>query len=476
MEKRKPNFIEALSPIIVMILLLGIGYGRFKFKVEPLLILSSIYAAIIAKKIGYSWNEIQEEIVGKISKSMPAILIILCVGLLIGSWLYSGTIPYLLYHGLQIINPRFLILTSFLITAIVSTITGTSWGSVGTAGVVLVSISMGLGVPLPATAGAVVAGAYFGDKMSPLSDTTNLAPMIAGSELYEHIKHMLYTTIPAALICIVVYAIVGIRTEAQVISTPTLNSMIDTLDAMYNWNIMLVVPVLIVLIGSITKKPTIPTMIISGVTAVIQGVLFQGFSLKNGFLAVTNGFNVDMINVEGFDSSTVMVEITKLLNRGGMMSMMGTLMLILSAMVFAGIISRAGCLEILLEEILKRAKTDGQLIMATVLSCITIAIVTGSSYLSIIIPGELFSDTYEKRGLAKKNLSRTLEDSGTVVVPIIPWSAAGAGIAGMLGVPTLSYLPWAILCYTGFIFAIIYGFTGFGIARIDSEKAKNVQN
>jgi Na+:H+ antiporter, NhaC family len=171
-----------------------------------------------------------------------------------------------------------------------------------------------------------------------------------------------------------------------------------------------------------------------------------------------------------------MGEITKLLNRGGMMSMMGTLMLILSAMVFAGIISRAGCLEILLEEILKRAKTDGQLIMATVLSCITIAIVTGSSYLSIIIPGELFSDTYEKRGLAKKNLSRTLEDSGTVVVPIIPWSAAGAGIAGMLGVPTLSYLPWAILCYTGFIFAIIYGFTGFGIARIDSEKAKNVQN
>lgn len=470
---RKPTFLEAFTPIIAMLVILTYGKGIMGYATEPLLLLVAGIAAFIAFRVGVTWDEIMEEVCLKIAKGMPAILILVSVGALVGTWMAAGTIPLMIYYGVQLVDPQWMLVTSFLITAVVSVVTGTSWGSVATMGVALMGIASTLSVSLPATAGAVIAGSYFGDKISPLSDTTNLAPIAAGSTLYEHIFHMFYTTIPATIISLVVYGFIGMNADTSVsVNSESVTRMLSQLDSMYSWNLLLVVPVIIVLAGSILKWPTIPVMMGSTVVAGIEAIVLQGISLKNVLASTVSGFNVSMIAVPGFDAASCTMEVTKLLNRGGMNSIMSTTLLVFCAFVFAAIMSRAGFLDVVLQKILSVAKSTGALISATVASCIVMALTTGNSYLSILVPGEMFRDAYKARGLAAKNLSRTLEDAGTVFVPLVPWSAAGAYMTSCLGVETLDYLPYAILCYAGFIIAIFYGFTGIGIAKLEDEDKK----
>lgn len=468
---------QATAPIFAILLLLGIGYGVFHLKIEPLLIIAVIVAAVLGKVLGVSWEEMQEGIVEKIAKSMSATLILITVGALIGTWMFSGTIPMMIFYGIELINPNYLFVTAFLVTALISTFTGTSWGSAGTVGVAIMGIAMVQGVSLPITAGAVVAGAFFGDKLSPLSDTTNLSPVVAGSNLYEHIRHLLYTTIPASLIGLVVYFIVGWSTyTSNAFDREKIEAMTSALTAMFHWNVLLIVPVLIVLVGSIKKYPTIPIMIISSITAIILGVVVQSMSLENAFLATVQGFNVSMVTAGGFDPAATPEAVQKLLNRGGMSSMMQTVLIAFCSFAFAGVISKIGCLEVVLEKLNEKVKSTGSLVLTTVLSCVIMAITTGSSYLAILIPGELFKDAYAQRGLHPKNLSRTLEDSGSIVVSLIPWSMAGVYMSSTLGVPVIEYLPWAIMCYLGFIIAIIYGYTGFTIEKINSSSNDKTAN
>ena len=470
--KRMPTILEALIPVVAMLLVLFIGKGVLGFSTEPLLIIVACVAAFIAWRVGCTWDDMLDEISQKIAKGMPAILILITVGAMVGTWMTSGTIPMMIYYGVQIVSPKWLLVTAFLITCLVSVATGTSWGSVATMGVALMGIASALGVNPAATAGAVIAGSYFGDKISPLSDTTNLAPLAAGSNLYEHIGHMFWTTVPASIVSLVVYAVVGLNANTAAGATSeAVTNMMAQLDQMYDWNILILLPVILVLAGSLLKLPTIPVMILSTVVAGVEGIFMQGISLGNVLTSTVSGFNVTMITRPGFDAANAAFEVTKLLNRGGMNGIMSTTLLVFCAFCFAGIMSRAGCLEVVLKAILSVAKTTGSLILATVISCITMALTTGNSYLSILIPGEMFRDAYKERGLHPKNLSRTLEDAGTVFVPLVPWSAAGAYMTATLGVETLAYLPWAILCYIGFIFAIIYGYTGIGIAKLPKEEA-----
>ena len=467
-----PTILEALIPVVAMLLVLFIGKGVLGFSTEPLLIIVACVAAFIAWRVGCTWDDMLDEISQKIAKGMPAILILITVGAMVGTWMTSGTIPMMIYYGVQIVSPKWLLVTAFLITSLVSVATGTSWGSVATMGVALMGIASALGVNPAATAGAVIAGSYFGDKISPLSDTTNLAPLAAGSNLYEHIGHMFWTTVPATIVSLVIYAVVGLNANTAAGATSeAVTNMMAQLDQMYDWNILILLPVILVLAGSLLKLPTIPVMILSTVVAGVEGIFMQGISLGNVLTSTVSGFNVTMITRPGFDAANAAFEVTKLLNRGGMNGIMSTTLLVFCAFCFAGIMSRAGCLEVVLKAILSVAKTTGSLILATVISCITMALTTGNSYLSILIPGEMFRDAYKERGLHPKNLSRTLEDAGTVFVPLVPWSAAGAYMTATLGVETLNYLPWAILCYTGFIFAIIYGYTGIGIAKLPKEEA-----
>ena len=468
LERKKPTLAQALTPIIFMVVALALGYGVLKIKAEPILICSAFIAGIIALQLGYKWDDMQNAIVEKIASSLPATLILWSVGLLIGSLMFSGSVPMIIYYGVQMINPKFIILTAFLSSAVLSVVTGTSWGAAGTIGVAMMGIAGGLGVSLPATAGAVVSGAFFGDKLSPLSDTTNLAPMAAGSELYEHIKHMLYTTVPAALLAMVVYLFVGLNASGDLVRPQSVQLMMDQLDTMFNFNIILLLPFVLVVLGSVRKWPTIPTMLGTSLLTVVLGAIVQGFSIVDGFTSLISGFDITMTGFTG----TPTEEVIKLINRGGVASVTSTTVLIFCAMGFAGIVSVSGMLDVVLDLLMSKVKSTGGIIISTIISSLTVAFITGSSYLSILVPGELFKEVYPKKNLHPKNLSRPLEDSGTVLVPLIPWSAAGAYMTATLGVDTLQYLPWAIMNYSGIIFAIIYAITGFGIAKLDKNESK----
>jgi len=465
--KKQPTLFIAVLPIIIMILLLGIGYAMFDLSPEILMLVSAAAAGIIALSLGYSWDDIMDSIVSKLSKTMPAIFILIIVGLLIGTWMIGGTIPMMVYYGLKVISPNFLIITSFLVTAFVSICTGTSWGSAGTVGVAIMGVAAGIGAPLPIVAGAVVSGAYFGDKLSPLSDTTNLAPIAAGSKLYDHIAHMLWTTGPGFIVAAIVYTIVGLNLDLGLASTPErVNVVMGSMDNIFTFNIILLIPVIIVLAGSLLKKPTIPVMLLSSGIAIFNGLVFQGFTLQQGFTAAIDGFSLSMVNTPGFDATSLIPDVARLLERGGMKSMLGTVLIAFCAYGFAGTLAVTGSLDIVLDKLTKSVKSTLGLVSATIVACLTAVFVTSNGQLSILIPGEMFSKSYIKKGLQPKNLSRTLEDSATVTEPIVPWTAAGVYMATTLGVPTLEYLPWAILCYTGVIFALICAATGIGIAKI----------
>lgn len=468
LQRKKPTLAQALTPIIFMVVALALGYGVFKINAESIIISSAFIAGIIALRLGYTWEDMQNAIIEKIASALPATLILWSVGLLIGALVYSGAVPMIIYYGVQMINPKLILVTAFLSSAILSIVTGTSWGAAGTIGVAMMGIAGGLGVSLPATAGAVVSGAFFGDKLSPLSDTTNLAPMAAGSELYEHIKHMLYTTVPASLVALVVYLFVGFSASGDLVRPQSVQLMMDQLDTMFNFNIVLLLPFILVILGSVKKWPTIPTMLGTSLLTVVLGAVVQGFNVVDGFTSLISGFDITMTGFTG----TPTEEVIKLINRGGVASVTSTTVLIFCAMGFAGIVSVSGMLDVVLDLLMSKVKSTAGIIISTIVSCFTVAFVTGSSYLSILVPGELFKDVYPKKNLHPKNLSRTLEDSGTVLVPLIPWSAAGAYMAATLGVDTLEYLPWAIMNYSGMIFAIIFAITGFGIAKLDKNETK----
>lgn len=473
-RKRQPTFIEALIPILAMIIILGIGYGYLGLPTHILLIIAAFVASLIGMRVGLTWDGMLDGITKKVTESLPSIFVMICVGALIGTWMISGTIPMMIYYGIKIIDPRFLLVTGFIVTAIISTFTGTSFGSAGTAGVAIMGVGIALGVPLAPVAGAVVAGAVFGDKLSPFSDTTILAPIAAGSELYEHIRHMMYTTGFASIAAIIVYLFVGFRSEASSVSSENVTIMLSTLDTMFNRNLLLLIPPILIWYGAYKKKPTVPVMLLSSAIAGIMGFFLQGFTINNIFDSALKGFNISMVNIAGFDTGNVIPEINTLLNRGGMMSMMSTVLLILSAFTFAGIISKSGSMEVILENLVRFIKSTGDLILSTAFASMLMALATGSSYLAILIPGEIFSPLYKEKGLHPKNLSRTLEDAGTCVVPLVPWSIAGTYMATTLGVPTIEYLPWAIMCYMSVVFAVIFGYTNTFIAKLDENKEETV--
>lgn len=449
-RKRKPTLLESLIPLISMGFFLGVGYGVYHFRAEILLICAAIVAGVIGQRLGYSYKEMEEGIVEALAKAMPAMLILISVGTLIGSWLASGTIPLLIYYGMKLISPKMYLVTACVICSLISLCTGTSWGTVGTVGVALIGIAKGLGIPAGPAAGAIVAGAYFGDKISPFSDTTNLAPAVARSNLFDHIKHMLWTTTPAWGLGLIVYYFAGRGYGSKEITSPQMSIILGTIRKNFDLNLILLLPVAIIIYFAITKKPTIPGILLSSFTASLLAIIYQ----KKSLTAVVEAMTV------GYHSRTGVSVVDDLLSRGGLQSMMGVTLIAFCAFSFGGIIQKTGMLGVILEHLLKIASTVGRLVTATVFSSITIAIMTGSSYLSILIPGELFAPAYRERKLAAKNLSRILEDAGTVVVPLIPWSMAGVFMAGTLGVPTLKYLPWAVMCYTSFLVAIFFGYTG----------------
>lgn len=438
-----------------MAIFLGLGYGVLRIRAEILLVSSAAVAGAIGVMLGYSWKELEQGIVSSVSQAMPAMLIVICVGLLIGSWIAAGTIPMLVYYGIRVISPKFFLVTACIVCSLVSLFTGTSWGTVGTMGIAFMGIAQGLGIPPGPAAGAIIAGAYFGDKLSPFSDTTNLAPVAAKSNLFDHIRHMLWTTTPAWLIGLVIYFFIGLKYQNHVIPQEQMTLILDTLRQNFQFHPLLLLPPVLILFFAVRKMPTIPGMIAASLLATLLALFIQ----KGQFTEVLNAMTI------GYKADTGVASIDSLLTRGGMMSMMGVTLIAFCAFAFAGIVQKTGMLQVILDHLLKVVRSNGSLIASAAGSSVIIALMTGSSFLTIIIPGELFAPAFKKRGLAAKNLSRTTEDSGTVIVPLVPWSMAGVYMAGTLGVPVLTYAPWAFMCYFGIVIAITYGYTGFAVAK-----------
>ncbi len=469
-EKKPLSLFWAFVPVLGMILFLGVGYITLNLRAEPMILLSAAVAAAIAYFHGYTWNDILDAIVEKLAKAMPAILILISVGFLIGAWMIGGTIPMMVYYGLKYIDPSYFYVAAFLLTALTATCTGTSWGSAGTIGVALMGVAVGLNLSLPVAAGAVLSGAYFGDKCSPLSDSTNLASIAAGSPLYAHIAHLFWTTGPGFIICCIAYTAIGLTQHIGHIDTPQRIIEITTsLEAVYDFNLLVLLPPVLVLAGSIMRQPTIPVLFLASAVAMLCAFCFQGFNLSQICEAVIGGFKLSMIpNQEAV--AAFPADVSKLLERGGMVAMMSTLVICFCAFTLAGAMSAAHSLEIIIAALLKGVKSVFRLIVTTLISTVLICGITSNGQLSVLLPGEMFKETYKKFGLAPTNLSRTAEDAGTVVEPILPWTAAGVYMATMLGVPTLEYLPWAFLNYTGMIFAVIWAATGIGISKLPKKE------
>ncbi len=453
-EPRRPSFGIALIPLVLMGLLLGVGYGVYKIKPQVLLVTAAFLTGGLGFLLGWSWKDMERGITDSIHKAMPAILIMLCVGVLIGSWISCGTIPMVIYYGLKLITPKFFLVTACLVCSITSLATGTSWGTVGTLGVAFIGIAMGLGIPLGPAAGAIVAGAYFGDKMSPLSDIPNLASVTAGANLFDHIKHMFWSGVPAWLAGLAIYFVVGLRYGGKTVQSDTLVLITDTLRTSFRFNVLLLLPMVIVFAFAVAKKPTIPGMLLSSAVAAGLAAIFQHAPVTEIATAMNSGY----------PAHTGVALVDKLISRGGLMSMMETQLVAFAAFSFGGIMQKTGMLSVILERVMKFADKVWSLVMTTIGTSILAALVTGSSYLSMIIPAELLGEAFRKKGLAAKNLSRIIEESGGIIVPLIPWSMAGVYITGTIGVPTFSYLPWAFMNYASVILLAVYGFTGFTMA------------
>ncbi len=452
---RRPSFALALVPLLTMAALLGVGYGVYKIRPQVLLVAAAFLTGILGFALGFRWRDMERGIVDGIHKAMPAILIMLSVGILIGAWMACGTIPMVIYYGLKLISPKLFLVTACLVCSITSLATGTSWGTVGTLGVAFIGIALGLGIPLAPAAGAIVAGAYFGDKLSPLSDIPNLATVITGSNLFDHIKHMMWSAVPAWLAGMAVYLVAGLRWTGRTADSGTLDLLLATIRSHFRFTPLLVLPMLVIFWFAATKRPTIPAMLLSSAVAAVLALAVQRTPLPVVAAAMNSGLTPNT-GVEAVD---------RLLSRGGMMSMMETQLVAFTAFAFGGIMQATGCLAVLLERVQRFTRRVWSLVLAAIGSALVSAMITGSSYLSMIIPADLLAPAFRDRGLAAKNLSRAIEESGAIMVPLIPWSMAGVYITGTIGVPVFSYLPWAIMNYLSVALLAVFGFTGLTMAR-----------
>ncbi|WP_159865357.1 MULTISPECIES: Na+/H+ antiporter NhaC [unclassified Raoultella] len=464
-DRRQLSFFWSLLPMVIMLGGISIGYFIFNIRAEPMIIMGTATASFIAIAHGYTWDDILKSICNKIAEALPVILIVASIGFLIGSWMISGTIPMMIYYGLKVINPQYFYISAFFLGALISVCTGTSWGSIGTIGIAMIGVAIGLNIPLPIAAGAIVSGCWFGDKLSPVSDSTNMAALAAGVNLYSHIGHLLWTTGPGFLVCCIIYSYLGMNIDVSASPPDSITALMTSIAKIYNFNLLLLLPPAIVLYGSLAKKPPIPMLFLSTLISVILAIVFQIFSPSSVGEAVVSGFKLTM--AEGVDVSTLSSDLPRLLERGGAISMFSSFVTVFSAFSFAGAMSATGSLHTVIRALTKGVQSTFRLVFITIVSAMTICACTANGMLPLLLCGDAFKDEYKRRGLAAKNLSRTTEDAGTVVEPIIPWSASGVYCATMLGVATLDYLPWAILCYSGVIFALLWAATGIGIAQYD---------
>ena len=475
-EVKQPKLYQALLTFAALIVIMSIGIIVFEVDPHIPMFLGVIVSAIMAMALGHKWSDIEGMMVDGISKAMQSILILAIVGMMIGAWLISGTIPTMIYYGLKLLSPRFFLVATVLICSITSLATGTSWGTMGTMGLALMGIGHGLGMPVGPTAGAVLAGAYFGDKLSPLSDTTNLAPAMAGTDVFTHVKYMLKSTLVAYGISIVFFGVYGfIHVSSVTADTSQAEAIMSGLSSTFNINPLLLLPPLVVILAIALKVPAIPGITLGFLAAAVMAPFAQGnLAIYDGDLELLhNGVNLGdilTVSLEGFNCNTEVEALNDLLTTGGLMNMSSSILMTMIAMMFGGIMEGTGQLAVIIDAILKKVKGDAGLVAATEATCILSNATMPEQYISILVPGRMYAPAYRQRGIHPKSLSNALESAGTVTSCLVPWNTCGLFIEKTLGVGTAVYFPWAVFNWSMPIVCLVMAFMGVTVTKMTPEE------
>lgn len=480
-KHQKPGLFQAFIPIIFLIIALFInvrifGDASLDGSNQMILILSAGIATLVSLRLGFNWKELRKGIVDSISSAMSSIIILLLIGSLAGTWLLSGIVPAMIYYGLMVLNPTIFLFAACIVCAVVSVATGSSWTTAATVGIALVGIGTALGLNPGMVAGAIISGAYFGDKMSPLSDTTNLAPAMVGTDLFTHIRYMAYTTIPSITISLIIFLILGFTAtgDAQAVNT---DEILASISGAFNINGWLFIVPAIVIALIVKKIPAIPSILAGALLGALFALIFQpdvvhsvsGYeeqSWVSSYVGVMLSLYGDISIVTG----NAIVD--DLLSSGGMFGMLGTVWLIVSAMIFGGVMEASGMLKRIAEAVISLVNSTGSLIASTAGTCMFFNVTASDQYLAIVVPGRMYTDTYKEKGLAPENLSRTLEDSGTVTSVLVPWNTCGAYHSNVLGVSTFAYFPFAFFNLISPFMTIFYAYAGIKIRSLAEAKGK----
>jgi NhaC family Na+:H+ antiporter len=450
-KEKKPGLIGVL--IVLIFLMVALTSQIFILKSDwtthITLIFATVVAAIVALFYGFTWDDIQEGILYGCNIAMLPMLILMLVGVLIATWIPAGTIPTLIYYGLKILNPSYFLFTVCLVCSVASVSTGSSWTTGATFGVAFMGIGYGLGIPPAMTAGAVVSGSIFGDKMSPLSDSTNLAAAVAEADLFDHIRSMIYSTGPALVISLIIYLIMGLRFRGSALDQSQIDIILNGLSSNYFISPATIIPAVVVIVLAIKKVGGLAVMIIASIVGMLFAMIFQGYSLAE---------MMDYMNY-GFASTTGVAEIDSLLSRGGLQSMMWTISLGFIALSFGGLLEKTKMLEVLLDKIKGLVKSVGGLVVTHTVSSLLINFFSASQYMAIIIPGRMLVPAYKEKHLLPQICSRVCEDTATVTSPLVPWGLCGVFFTGALGISTIEYAPYTFLSFLAPIITVIYGIT-----------------
>jgi len=462
LENKKISLVDSILLMTVIVaLMVYCVLGGVGLQVPLLLSWFIVYLYTQIRKTDY--GRIEKVAMDSVRSGLQSVMILLTVGALIAAWISSGTVQTLIYYGLLMINPRFFLVTALIFCSIISLATGTSYGTVGSGGLAMMGVGMGLGVPPAVTAGAVISGAYFGDKMSPFSDTTNLAPAMAGANLFDHIRHMIYTTGPAYLISMVIYTFLGFKYAGESFDATDLNEILMVLRDSFNINVLMLIPVIIVIILLLKRTPAVPTMLLGTLLGVVFAVMFQGTPLVDTMKTLWSGYQ----------SSSDLEFIDKLLNRGGISSMGGLAMVTIFAMGLGGMLEELGVLSTILNTFVNKITTTGRLVLSTIITSYIASLIGCTQSFAHVITGRTFKPLYDEMDLEPINLSRAMEDSGTIIAPLIPWHTNAMFMAGVLGVATIDYAPYVVFSWITPIISIIYGYTGYSMIKRKKEEDIN---
>ncbi|MCL4120737.1 UNVERIFIED_CONTAM: hypothetical protein GTU68_025545 [Idotea baltica] len=470
------SFKTAFAPIGFFFLLLLYGlflhpvyFGGDRLPVEVLVLLALFSNCLFLLYVGFDWKVIEKGIVQKIGESIPVVLVLFAVGVLIGSWIVSGIIPMLIYYGIGIIDGDWIYIFSFLICIIFSLLTGTSWGSAGTIGVVMIGIAQIYGADLAITAAAIVGGSFFGDKMSPLSDTTNIAALATDVPVMDHIKSMLYTTGPAAIIAgaIYIYLSPGSAMDSSITLEGVEETMVD-LNSIFNFNVFLLLPLVVVVWGSVTRKSIFLTLLAASWLAMILAFIIQDFTVNQIFESFNKGFSIEMVS-EDIDIKS---DVVAILNRGGLYNLIEGIVISILIFAFIGTLGVMNAIEISISRLMSILKTRSQTVVASLFSVLITNLTTSNQYATSFIVGEAFKKKYDQMGIARRVLSRSLEDAGTMMENLAPWTPSGIFMAGALGVTSLEYAPLQFMSLANIVIAFFFAATGIACFT-NSEKLKN---